>query len=185
MRFHETALPGVVLIEPEPRSDERGFLVRTFCQNEFEQQGLNTVWAQISTVYNPQQGTLRGMHFQRPPFGEVKLIRCTAGAVYDVIVDLRPSSPMYGKWIATELSAANHCSVYVPVGCAHGMQTLVACSELLYMMSVPYHGPAADGVRWDDPFFAITWPAPPESGRMISQRDGHWADFMGSSSDSN
>ena len=126
MRFHETALPGVMLIEPEPRSDERGVLVRTFCQDEFGQQGLNTVWAQISTVYNPQHGTLRGMHFQRSPFGEVKLIRCTAGAVYDVIVDLRPSSPMFGRWIATELNATNRRSIYVPIGCAHGMQTLTA-----------------------------------------------------------
>ncbi len=131
----------------------------------------------MSTVFNPHAGTLRGMHFQRSPFGEIKLIRCTAGAVYDVIVDLRPDSPMFGRWIATELTSQNRTSVYVPAGCAHGMQTLVADSELYYMMSAPYHRLAADGVCWDDPALAIEWPDTMAGERLIAAKDQSWLSF--------
>lgn len=176
MIFCETKLPGAYVIDPEPRADERGFLARTFCVDEFAQAGLNTQWVQCSMVLNHTAGTLRGMHYQAEPYGEIKLIRCTAGAVYDVALDLRQDSPAYRQWVAVELSAANRRAIYIPEGVAHGMQTLTDGAELLYMMSAMYHVGSARGVRWDDPAFAIAWPEPPRNGqaRIIHAKDATW-----------
>ena len=176
MIFTELALAGAWLIEPEPRGDERGFLARTYDEAEFAKRGLCTHWVQQSTVFSPRAGTLRGMHFQRPPHEEIKLIRCTAGAVYDVIIDLRPDSPTYLRWAATELSAANRRSLYVPAGFAHGAQTLADDTELFYQMSAAYHPEAAAGVRWNDGALGIAW-ALPEA--ILSERDQRFADLRG------
>jgi dTDP-4-dehydrorhamnose 3,5-epimerase len=178
MIFIETLLPGAYLIEVEPRSDERGFLARTFCEEEFAAHGLRTHYVQCSTVLNHKRGTLRGMHFQQPPYAETKVVRCTIGAVYDVIIDLRPESPTFTKWFATELTAENRRSVYIPPGFAHGMQTLVDNSELLYYISEFYHPAAATGVLWDDPAFGIEWVAAPPEGRIIAAKDLQWARFQ-------
>jgi len=172
MIFTELALAGAWLIDAEPRGDERGFLARTYDEAEFTKRGLCTRWVQQSTVFSPKAGTLRGMHFQRAPHEEIKLIRCTSGAVYDVIVDLRPDSPTYLRWVATELSAANRRSLYVPKGFAHGAQTLADDTELLYQMSAAYEPEAAAGVRWNDGVLGIAW-AMAES--MISSQDDNWA----------
>lgn len=178
MRFVATGLPGAWVIETEARADERGLLARTYCAREFAQQGLCTHWVQSSTVYTERQSTLRGMHFQRSPHAEVKLIRCTAGAVYDVILDLRPASSTYRQWFATELTARNRRMVYVPEGFAHGAQTLVNDTELLYMMSEYYTPESASGVRWDDPAFGIVWPAPQTGDRILSAKDQQWPSFQ-------
>ena len=177
MHFTESMLPGVWIIDVEPRGDARGFLARTYCAEEFAAHGLCTHWVQMSTVVNALAGTLRGMHFQHAPHEEVKLVRCTAGHVYDVIVDLRPTSPTFRQWTAVELSAQNRRMVYIPQGMAHGMQTIEAESELFYMMSEFYVPSAAAGVRWDDPVFAIAWPPAPANGRIIATTDQEWTDF--------
>lgn len=176
MIFAQTQLPGVYVIDPEPRADERGFLARTFCVDEFAQASLNTQWVQCSTVFNHKAGTLRGMHYQAAPHGEIKLIRCTAGAVYDVALDVRPHSPTYRQWVAVELSAANRRAIYIPEGVAHGMQTLTDDAELFYMMSAMYHAESARGLRWDDPAFAIEWPQITTKGstRIINAKDAAW-----------
>ena len=177
MRFTAAELPGVWIINVEPRGDARGFLARTYCAEEFAAHGLCTRWVQMSTVFNPLAGTLRGLHFQQAPHAEVKLVRCTAGQVYDVIVDLRPDSPTFRRSMAIELSAQNRRMVYIPEGLAHGMQTLESESELFYMMSEFYAPEAAAGVRWDDPAFAVSWPAAPTAGRIIAAKDQEWPDF--------
>lgn len=176
MRFVETALAGAWLLELEPRSDERGFFARSFDQAEFAARGLSSEVVQCSISFNEKPATLRGMHYQAAPHGECKLIRCTRGAVYDVIIDLRAHSKTHGQWIATELSADNRRALYVPAGFAHGFQTLTAHSELHYQISTPYHAEAARGVRWNDPAFAIEWP-PAE--RILSARDAAFADYRG------
>lgn len=173
MIFTELALAGAWLIEAAPRGDERGFLARTYDEAEFAKRGLCTRWVQQSTVFSPRAGTLRGMHFQRAPHEEIKLIRCTAGAVYDVIVDLRLDSPTYLRWAATELSAANRRSLYVPAGFAHGAQTLEDATELFYQMSMDYHRESAAGVRWDDPVIGVTWPMAPVG---LSDKDRDFPD---------
>lgn len=175
MKFTPTPLPGVYLIEPEPIEDERGFFARTFCAQEFAGHGLNPHLAQCSISYNARAGTLRGMHWQAEPHAEAKLIRCTQGAIYDVALDLRPHSPMFKRWFATELSAANHHMLYIPEGCAHGFQTLTDDCEVCYHISAPYVPDAAQGVRWDDPAFGIEWPLTTQ--RVISARDSGYMDF--------
>jgi len=177
MQFIESTLPGAWIINIEPSNDERGFLARTFCAEEFGARGLCTCWMQCSTVYTEKPGTLRGLHFQRAPHMEVKLIRCTAGAVYDVIVDLRPDSPSFRHWFATELTSSNRRMIYVPEGFAHGMQTLTASCELFYMMSAFYSPLASAGVRWDDPAFGIVWPGAVVGGRVMTDKDRQWPDF--------
>lgn len=174
MTFHELPIGGAFVIEPEPVEDERGFFARTWCAAEFQRRGLADALSQCSISYNRRAGTLRGMHLQVPPHAETKLVRCTAGAVYDVILDLRPGSPSYCRWCAVELSSTNRHAVYVPAGVAHGFQTLVADTELLYQISMPYAPESARGVRWDDPAFAIRWPA---AERTISDRDRSYEDF--------
>ena len=167
MRFTPAALSGVFVVETDVSEDARGSFARAFCEREFAAAGLNTKWPQHNLSRNAKRGTLRGLHYQVPPHGEIKLIRCTAGAVYDVIVDLRPDSPTYLRWAATELSAANRRSLYVPAGFAHGAQTLADDTELFYQMSAAYEPEAAAGVRWNDGALGI---ACPKGFSMISLR---------------
>jgi dTDP-4-dehydrorhamnose 3,5-epimerase len=175
MIFLQTALKGVFLIDPEPIQDERGMFMRTWCQREFEAHGLPTTWVQSSVSVNRQKGTMRGLHYQSAPNEEVKLVRCTAGAIYDVIVDLRPTSPTYCQYVGVTLSADNRRAVYIPKSCAHGFLTLERNSEVLYYMS-EFHAPAsARGIRWDDPAFKIVWPAPI---LVMSEKDRTWPAFL-------
>ena len=174
MLFHETKLPGVFEIHLEPHSDDRGFFARSWCQKEFEAHGLNPKLLQCNISYNMRKGTLRGMHFQSSPHAEAKLVRCTKGAVYDVVLDLRPSSPAYMSWVAVVLSAANRQMVYIPEGCAHGFLTLEDDTEVFYQMSEFYDAESARGLRWNDPAFNIAWPVPVE---VISRRDAEYASF--------
>lgn len=169
MVFTELALPGAYVIEPERHQDERGFLARSFCADEFRARGLEIRIVQCSISYNRRRSTLRGLHYQAPPDAETKLVRCTAGAVFDVIVDLRPDSPTFKRWVAVELTADNRRSLYVPTGVAHGFQTLVDDSELFYQISHPYVPEAFRGVRWNDPELDVAWP--PAETRVISPRD--------------
>jgi dTDP-4-dehydrorhamnose 3,5-epimerase len=169
MGFRELELAGAFLIEPGRRTDERGFFARTWCRDEFAGQGIRCDWVQCNISFNRRRGTLRGLHYQAEPWAEAKLIRCTMGAVFDVIVDLRPRSPTYGRWAVVELTAANRGMLFVPDGFAHGFQTLDDDTELFYQMSQRYHPEAARGVRWDDPRLAIPWPECRE--RIISAAD--------------
>lgn len=171
MRFIETKLKGAYIIEPEPIEDERGFFARTFCAREFEAHGLNPRLVQCNISYNKRKGTLRGMHYQAAPHAEAKLVRCTRGAIYDVIIDLRPESPTYQEWVAVELTAGSHRMLYVPERFAHGFQTLEDDSEIFYQMSEFYEPEYAQGVRWDDPVFMVEWPIPPG---IISGRDSEF-----------
>ncbi len=174
MIFDETKLPGAFEIRLEPRSDERGFFARTWCQREFEAHGLKARLVQCSLSFNARKGTLRGMHYQATPCAETKLVRCTKGAIYDVVLDLRPQSTTFKKWIAVILTAENRNAVYVPEGFAHGFLTLEDETEVLYQMSEFYNAESARGVRWDDPAFQITWP---QKVQVISQLDRTYANF--------
>jgi dTDP-4-dehydrorhamnose 3,5-epimerase len=166
---------GAYLVELEPKEDDRGFFARIWCRDEFAELRLNPEVAQVSISRNPRAGTLRGLHFQRAPHEEAKLVRCSRGAIFDVVVDLRPDSPTRGAWFGAELDEERGAALYVPEGCAHGFQTLVDDTDVLYLISYPYVPEAAAGVRWDDPVFAIGWPETP--ARTISQRDRSWPDF--------
>lgn len=168
MRFTDTNLPGVVLIDLELREDERGFLARTYCEKEFAEHGLNIRWPQCNLTLTRHRGMIRGMHFQADPRPEVKLIRCAAGAIYDVLVDVRRDSPSFGKWQAFELTASNRKMLYVPAGIAHGFQCLQDNSEVFYQMSDFYQAALARGLRWNDPQVAISWPLP---DAQLSDRD--------------
>jgi dTDP-4-dehydrorhamnose 3,5-epimerase len=174
MRFVETRLKGAYLIEPEIRADERGFFARAFCRREFEAHGLNPDLVQCNLSYNNTVGTVRGMHYQRAPHAEAKLVRCTAGAICDVILDLRPDSPTFAQWAAVELSAGNRRLLYVPEGFAHGYQTLLEGAEVFYQVSAFYHPQSEGGARWDDPTFKIEWPLPVNS---ISAKDASYPDW--------
>jgi dTDP-4-dehydrorhamnose 3,5-epimerase len=174
MVFAETALAGAFLLDVEPHGDDRGFFARSWCHDEFAAHGLNPRLVQCSISRNRFQGTLRGLHYQAAPYEEAKLVRCTMGAIYDVIVDLRPGSPTRCSYFGTELTADNHRALYVPEGFAHGFLTLAADSEVLYQTSEYYHREAGRGVRWNDPAFAVVWPDFP---RVISDRDASHPDF--------
>lgn len=174
MIFTETFLKGAFIVEPEKREDERGFFARTWCQREFRDYGLNTSLVQCNISFNKRKGTLRGMHFQTPPYEEAKLVRCTMGAIYDVIIDLRPNSDTFKKWFALELSSENRKMLYVPEGFAHGFVTLTDNTEVFYQMSQFYHPEYAAGVRWDDPAFNISWPL---DVKVISDKDRSYPDF--------
>lgn len=174
MNFHETKIDGVFEIGLDPREDERGFFARTWCKREFEDHGLNGRLVQCSVSLNLRKGTLRGMHYQAAPFAEAKVVRCTSGAIYDVVLDLREQLPTFKQWFAKVLSAENRQSLYVPEGCAHGFLTLTDASEVLYQMSEFYHPEAGFGVRWNDPAFEIAWP---EKVEVISERDRTYPDF--------
>jgi dTDP-4-dehydrorhamnose 3,5-epimerase len=174
MTFLPTIFPDAWLIDPQRFDDERGFFARTWCRRDFEQRGLETDVAQCGIAFNTRKGTLRGMHFQTPPHEEVKLVRCTMGAIYDVILDLRPNSPTYLKHQAFELSADNRHELYIPRGFAHGYLTLRDNAEVAYQMSQFYHPDAGRGVRWNDPAFAIQWPTPVN---VINERDAAYPDY--------
>ena len=173
MRFVETPLEGVLLVEQERLGDERGYFARTYDRE------VLPVVVQMSTSFNVRAGTLRGLHYQHEPHGESKLVRCTRGAIFDVAVDLRPGSPTRHRWFGAELSAANGRSLLIAPGFAHGFQTLVDDTEVLYAMDAPYVAEAARGVRWDDLAFAIPWPDAPSGGRTMSERDAAYPDVGG------
>jgi dTDP-4-dehydrorhamnose 3,5-epimerase len=175
MNFSETKLPGAFIIEVQRLVDERGFFGRTFCRNEFAGRGLNADVVQCNISFNRDSGTLRGMHYQSVPHGEDKLIRCTRGKLYDVIVDLRRESPTFKQWFALELTAENRLMLYVPRGFAHGFQTLEDNTEVCYQMSEFYHSESACGVRWNDPAFKIQWPSGIRV--ILSERDRNWPDY--------
>lgn len=174
MIFTSTRLEEVLLIDVEPKEDERGFFARTWCRRELAARGLDTEIAQESISYNRFRGTVRGLHFQRPPHEETKIVRCTRGAIFDVIVDLRPHSSSYLGWQGFELTAENRRAVYIPKGFAHGFQTLAEHCEVAYQISGFYAPESADGYCYDDATFGITWPLPVT---MISERDLGWSKF--------
>jgi len=175
MRFDTTNLDGAWLIGLEPANDQRGFFARTFCTREFAERGLETTFVQHSTSFSTTRGTIRGMHFQREPAAEVKVVSCVRGAIYDVIVDLRKTSPTYRRWQGFELSAENRRRLYIPAGYAHGFQTLSDDAEVEYLISEFYAPGSASGVRYDDPAFAISWPL---SVTSISEKDRAWPDYI-------
>jgi dTDP-4-dehydrorhamnose 3,5-epimerase len=174
MIFKETGVKGAYIIEPEPIADERGVFARTFCRREFEKHGLNPDIAQCSTSHNRKKGTLRGMHYQVAPCEEAKLVSCTKGAVYDVIIDIRRNSATYCRWVTVELSAENNRMLYIPEGFAHGFQTLEDDTVVNYQISEFYHPECARGLRWNDPAFRVKWPFNPT---IISEKDKNYSDF--------
>jgi dTDP-4-dehydrorhamnose 3,5-epimerase len=174
MIFTNTAIDGVSVIEAERLEDERGFFARTWDPQEFAERGLNPKLAQCSISYNRARGTLRGMHYQEAPHEEAKVVRCTAGAIFDVALDLRPGSSSFRRWVGIELSAENRRALYIPEGCAHGFLTLDDDCEVHYQISKAYMPEAARGVRWDDPAFAIRWPA---EVVVINERDRSYPDY--------
>lgn len=176
MQFSETPLPGAFLIAPEPKEDARGFFARAYCENEFAAQGLHTRWVQCNISFNHQRGTLRGMHWQAAPHEEVKLVRCTAGKIHDVIVDMRPDSPAYRRHAAFQLSAANRHMLYIPGGMAHGFITLEDNTEVFYQMGSFYEPSAARGLPYNDPALGIEWPLPVA---VISDRDRDYPPLEG------
>ena len=175
MRFTPTGVEGAYVVELEPVGDERGSFARIWCEQEFAAAGLTAHLSQCSISWNTHAATLRGMHYQRQPDEEAKLVRCTRGAIYDVVLDLRPDSQTFLKWHAAELSPENGDALYIPEGCAHGFQTLTDDSEVLYLISHPYVPESSTGVRWDDPAFGIEWPA--AESRTMSDRDHDWPDY--------
>lgn len=174
MRFEETPLRGAFVVHQERMADDRGFFARTWSREEFGAHGLATDIVHCNTSFNRRRGTLRGMHWQEPPFAEAKLVRCTAGAIHDVVVDLRTDSPTYGQWFGATLTAAEGTMLYCPERFAHGFVTLTDDVEIAYQMSQVYSPDHARGARWDDPFFGIEWPLQPE---VLSERDATYADF--------
>jgi len=174
MIFTEMKLKGAFIIDIEPHEDERGFFARSWCEDEFKAHGLNPRLVQCNISFNKKRGTLRGMHYQVAPFPEAKLVRCTMGAIYDVIIDMRLGSPTFKQWISVELTAENHRALYVPEDFAHGFQTLMDNTEVFYQMSEFYHPQCARSVRWDNPTVGIEWPSGP---RIISRRDLENADL--------
>ena len=176
MKFTETNIQGLLIVDVEYTEDERGFFARTWDEKVCADHGLRpSRMVQCSTSLNHKRGTIRGMHFQRSPHTEAKVVRCTRGAVYDVVLDLRPDSPTYTKWVAVELTADNRRGLYIPEGCAHGFQTLVDSVEVFYMMSAYFKPEASRGIRYNDPAFAIEWPQMPPT--LISDKDDTWPDW--------
>lgn len=175
MKFTETCLGGAFVIEPERLVDERGYFARTWCTREYEARGLNPRFVQCNTSYNRKKGVLRGMHFQAPPHAEAKLVRCTRGSVFEVIIDLRKTSPTYTKHFSVTLNVDNGQMLYIPEGFAQGFQTLEDDTEILYQMSEYYAPEYGRGVRWDDPVFRIAWPP---ADRIINSRDRNYPDFL-------
>ena len=180
MKFIETKLPGAYLVEIAPINDERGFFARSWSRPDFEKLGLNANLAQANVAWNVEKGTLRGMHFQAAPHAETKLVRCTRGAVYDVIVDLRPNSPTHKHSFGAELTADNYKMLYIPEGFGHGYQTLTDGAELTYFTTALYAPSAAGGVRYNDPAFGIEWPL---AVTRISEKDAQWEDYSANAND--
>ena len=176
MIIKEIEIPGAFVIHAQYLEDERGFFSRTFCRNEFAEWGLNPDVAQCNISFNRYIGTLRGLHYQAPPYAEDKLVRCSRGKLYDVVVDLRHGSSAFKQWIGLELTDENGIMLYVPKGCAHGFQTLEDNTAVCYQMSEFYHPESARGVRWDDPAFSIQWPAADRA--ILSDRDRNWPDYL-------
>jgi dTDP-4-dehydrorhamnose 3,5-epimerase len=174
MKFTEQSIKGVWLVEIEPSKDERGFFSRVYCSEEFARHGLETRFSQCSISFNHKKGTLRGMHYQAAPHEEAKLVRCTKGAVYDVVVDIRPGSPTMGKWLGITLSGDNRRALYVPAGFAHGFITMVDKTEVYYQISEPYHPDCSRGFRYNDGYFSIAWPG---AVSVISEKDLAYEDF--------
>ncbi len=174
MKFLETKLDGVFEILIEPNLDDRGMFARTWCQKEFEAHSLNPLVVQCNVSFNIHKGTLRGLHYQASPNAEAKLVRCTRGSVYDVVLDLRPDSRTFKKWISMLLNSDQRNAIFIPEGCAHGFLTLENNTEVFYQMSEFYAPESARGVRWNDPAFAISWP---EKLEKISERDRNYPDF--------
>jgi dTDP-4-dehydrorhamnose 3,5-epimerase len=168
LKFIETPLAGLHVVEIEPHNDDRGFFARGFCVREFQAHRLEQAVVQCNISFNEKAGTLRGLHFQAEPYQEAKLVRCTQGAIYDVAIDIRPDSSTYLRWYATELTSKNRRMLYIPQGFAHGFQTLVDGSEVFYLMFELYHPESARGLRWDDPKLGITWPL---ANQIISDND--------------
>ncbi len=177
MKFTPTILEGAYIIDLEPTNDVRGFFARSWCAKEFEAHGLVANLSQCSISQNNKAGTLRGMHYQANPHAEAKLVRCTAGAIYDVIIDLRPTSQTFKAWISLVLTAENRRMIYIPKGFAHGFQSLKENSEVFYQVSEFYYPELSLSVRWDDPAFGIKWPE--ADCRIISDRDLSYPDFLG------
>lgn len=171
MIFHKTKIEGLYVIEPEFKVDERGYFGRIFCMEELKKAGLDFNLAQASLSFNKKKGTIRGMHFQKEPKAEDKIVQCVRGAIYDVAVDLRPDSATYGKWVAEELNEDNKKMFYIPKGFAHGFQTITDDCLVQYLMSEFYSPEHASGVRWNDPFFGITWPI---KNPILSKKDMEW-----------
>ena len=175
MRFLPTSIEGAFVVEIEPVVDHRGFFARTYCRDEFIAHGLEPDLVQCSVSFNQRRGTLRGMHYQAAPHAEAKLVRCTQGAIYDVIADIRPDSATYKQWFSAELTSGNHRALYIPEGVAHGFQTLNDDVEVLYQMSEFFYAECSCGFRWDDPLFGITWP---EHISVISERDMNYPKLL-------
>jgi dTDP-4-dehydrorhamnose 3,5-epimerase len=174
MLFTETRLKGAFIVDIELHGDERGFFARSWCENEFKEHGLNPRVVQCNISFNKKRGTLRGMHYQVSPFAEAKLVRCTKGAICDVIIDLRAESPTFMQWFKVELTEENRRSIFIPTGLAHGFQTMQDNSEVFYQMTEFFHPECARGVRWNDPLFGVNWPI---ETKIISQRDQEYPDF--------
>jgi dTDP-4-dehydrorhamnose 3,5-epimerase len=175
VKFLETPLENVFVIQLEPVDDERGSFARVWCREEFEASGLETSLAQANVSFNRRRGTLRGLHYQIAPREETKVVRCTRGALWDVAVDVRPDSPTYLNWFGLELTPDNGTMLYVPRGCAHGYVTLIDATEAFYLTSAPYAAEFERGVRWDDPAFSIEWPVAP---LVISDKDASWPSLL-------
>ncbi len=174
MIFHELEIPGAFLLEPERKEDRRGFFARTYCRHELEERELDPTVVQCNISVNKERGTVRGMHWQAAPHEEIKLVRCTKGAIHDVILDLRPDSPTFKQHYAVELDDESRMSIYIPAGCAHGFQSLVDDAEVFYQMSEFYYSESARGVRWNDPAFSIVWPL---EVAVIAEKDLQFPDF--------
>jgi dTDP-4-dehydrorhamnose 3,5-epimerase len=174
MIFTPTPIAGAMVIDLEPRSDDRGFFSRSYCADEFAAAGIDHEVVQENVSFNLLAGTCRGIHFQRPPHAEAKLVRCTAGAIFDVVVDLRPESNTFGHWHGVELTAENRTALYVPKRCGHAYLTLTDGAEVTYQVSQRYNGPAEGGLQPEDPSIAIAWPIPP---RVVSPKDAAWPSF--------
>jgi len=174
VKFHTTPLKDARVIELEKRGDDRGFFARFFCQNEYAAAGLVSQFVQINNSLSANKGTLRGLHYQLPPAAEVKIVRCVRGALFDCIIDIRPDSPTFGKWFGAELNEENRLAMYVPRGFAHGLLTLRDDTEVLYLVSDFYSPDNERGIRWNDPYFKVSWPLAPTE---ISPKDSAWPDF--------
>jgi dTDP-4-dehydrorhamnose 3,5-epimerase len=176
MKFVKTNLKDAWLIQTDRRTDERGYFMRAWCQKEFRENGIGVTFVQANTAFSALQGTLRGFHYQVAPYEEAKLVRCTAGEIYDVIIDLRPDSPTYKKWQSFHLSDKNGTSVFIPEGFAHSYMTLRDNTEVYYMVSQYYAPEAERGVRWNDPSFKIDWPLDPPN--VISDKDRNFGNYI-------
>lgn len=175
MRFEKTRVDGAYLVHPEPHADDRGFFARLWCVEEFAEHGLTASFVQCNNAFSAKRGTIRGLHYQAAPWEEVKLVRCVRGAVFDVLVDLRPASRTFRQWVGVELTSDDRTMLYVPAGCAHGYLALADESEVIYPVSAPYHPEAERGVRWNDPAFGVEWP---DVGALtISAKDAAWLDY--------